>query len=56
MGASALRPVNGRRSAPASACGVDGIAIARFEKDSESRLLAVKEQFNPNYANGLFES
>lgn len=27
----------------AGACGVDGITIARFEKDSESRLLAVKE-------------
>jgi RNA-directed DNA polymerase len=28
----------------AGACGVDGITIARFEKDSQSRLLAVKEQ------------
>jgi RNA-directed DNA polymerase len=27
----------------AGACGVDGITIARFEKDSQSRLLAVKE-------------
>jgi RNA-directed DNA polymerase len=27
----------------AGACGVGGITIARFEKDSESRLLAVKE-------------
>lgn len=28
----------------AGACGVDGITIARFAKDSPSRLLAVKEQ------------
>ena len=27
----------------AGACGVDGITVARFEKDSQSRLLAVKE-------------
>jgi retron-type reverse transcriptase len=27
----------------AGACGVDGITIARFEKDSENRLLAVRE-------------
>lgn len=27
----------------AGACGVDGITIGRFEKDSQSRLLAVKE-------------
>ena len=27
----------------AGACGVDGITIARFEKDSQTRLLAVKE-------------
>jgi retron-type reverse transcriptase len=28
----------------AGACGVDGITIERFGKDSQSRLLAVKEQ------------
>jgi len=28
----------------AGACGVDGITISRFTKDSQSRLLAVKEQ------------
>lgn len=27
----------------AGACGVDGITVARFEKDSQTRLLAVKE-------------
>jgi RNA-directed DNA polymerase len=30
--------------ANAGACGVDGITIGRFAKDSQSRLLAVKEQ------------
>jgi len=29
--------------ANAGACGVDGITIGRFERDSQSRLLAVKE-------------
>lgn len=28
----------------AGACGVDGITIGRFDKDSQSRLLAVNEQ------------
>jgi RNA-directed DNA polymerase len=28
----------------AGACGVDGITVARFDKDSQNRLLAVKEQ------------
>jgi RNA-directed DNA polymerase len=27
----------------AGACGVDGISVAHFEKDSQARLLAVKE-------------
>jgi len=31
-------------SSNAGACGVDGITIGRFAKDSQSRLLAVKEQ------------
>ena len=30
--------------ANAGACGVDGITIGRFEQNSQSRLLAVKEQ------------
>jgi RNA-directed DNA polymerase len=30
--------------ANAGACGVDGITISRFAKDSQSRLLAVNEQ------------
>jgi len=30
--------------ANAGACGVDGITIERFDKDSQIRLLAVKEQ------------
>ena len=30
----------------AGACGVDGITIGRFEKDSQSRLLAVKEHLS----------
>ena len=32
----------------AGACGVDGITIDRFGKDSQSRLLAVKEQLKRN--------
>jgi RNA-directed DNA polymerase len=32
----------------AGACGVDGITIGRFAKDSQSRLLAVKEQLKRN--------
>jgi RNA-directed DNA polymerase len=32
----------------AGACGVDGITIKRFAKDSQSRLLAVKEQLKRN--------
>jgi RNA-directed DNA polymerase len=32
----------------AGACGVDGITIDRFAKDSQSRLLAVKEQIKRN--------
>jgi RNA-directed DNA polymerase len=32
----------------AGACGADGITIARFAKDSQSRLLAVKEQLKRN--------
>ena len=30
----------------AGACGVDGITIGRFGKDSQNRLLAVKEHLN----------
>jgi RNA-directed DNA polymerase len=41
----------------AGACGADGITTGRFAKDSQSRLLAVKEQLkrkpiNPNRSNG----
>ena len=32
----------------AGACGVDGITIGRFAKDSQNRLLAVKEQWKRN--------
>ena len=32
----------------AGACGVDGITVGRFEKDSQTRLLAVKEHINKN--------
>ena len=32
----------------AGACGVDGITVARFGKDSQTRLLAVKEQLQRN--------
>lgn len=32
----------------AGACGVDGITVDRFAKDSQSRLLAVKEQLKRN--------
>jgi len=32
----------------AGACGADGITIGRFAKDSQSRLLAVKEQLKRN--------
>lgn len=34
----------GKVKSNAGACGVDGITIERFAKDSQSRLLAVKEQ------------
>lgn len=33
-------------SSNAGACGVDGITVERFGKDSQKRLLAVKEQLN----------
>ena len=32
----------------AGACGVDGISVAFFEKDSQNRLLAVKERLTKN--------
>jgi RNA-directed DNA polymerase len=32
----------------AGACGVDGITIGRFAKDSQNRLLAVNEQLKRN--------
>jgi RNA-directed DNA polymerase len=32
----------------AGACGVDGISVALFEKDSQKRLLAVKERLRKN--------
>ena len=32
----------------AGACGADGITVGRFEKDSQTRLLAVKEHINKN--------
>ncbi len=33
-------------SAKAGACGVDGITVARFDKDSQKGLLAIKEQID----------
>lgn len=32
----------------AGACGVDGVTVKRFDKDSQTRLLAVKEQIKRN--------
>ena len=45
----------------AGACGVDGITVERFEKQAETRLLAVKEQlkrgtYHPQLIKGFLKA